>query len=127
MEIRNSVEDLKAPSRRKITDLTFGYDFYPEHKMENALGMHIRYSPLTQEVNGTFSEVGQLSGALKIDWGQLPSEINQKLGTLEKVLASYLPSYEISAAGGGTLVAKATIHEVFCNYYMKPLQAHPLN
>lgn len=126
MEIRESIQgDLKGPLRRRISDLRLGYDFCPEDKKENFLCLSIHYSPLTQEVDGTFSAVSQLSGNVSIDWGKVSPEINQKLKTLEKILASHLPSYEINVTADDTLITKATIRQAFCHYNALPPTGKP--
>ncbi len=124
IENHNSVENIKAASPRKISDLSFGYDFYAEEKGENFLCLNIRYTPLIQETDGRFSEVSQLSGYASVDWGRnLPPEIYQKLETLRRVVMSFLPSYEINV--GGSLKIQPTIREIFCNYYTKPPKGIP--
>lgn len=120
-ENHNSVDNVKATSPRRISDLSFSWEFYPENKTENFLYLGIQYCPLIQSADGSCSEIGQLSGHFNLDWGgQLPLEIKQKLDTLEKVVAPLLPSYEINVTSSIPLTVEPTIREIFCNYFTKP-------
>ena len=103
----HSVETM-ATSNRRISDLNFGYQFYLKDRADNYLCLVINYLPLIQLKNGTYSKIGQLSGNFSVDWGELPSEIISKLETLERIIASFLPSYEINVTGKEPLVIKAT-------------------
>jgi len=124
IENHNSVENIKAASPRRISDLSFGYDFHPEERGENFLCLNIQYTPLIQKTDGSFSSVSQLSGYVSVDWGRnLPPEIYQKLETLQRVVMSFLPSYEINV--GGSLKIQPTIREIFCHYYTKPPKGVP--
>lgn len=121
IENHNSGEDMQAMSPRRVSDLRFSWDFHPENKIENYLCLGIQYFPLIQNTDGTYSEISQLSGYSSLDWGaQLPIGIKQKLDTLERVLASLLPSYEVNVGGSTPLTIKPIIHEIFCHYRGAP-------
>lgn len=125
IENHNLAQSAMATSHKRISDLKFGYQFLPQRKAEDNLCLSIQYSPLIQDEDGMFSEVSQLSGNFKIDWGTLPSDINQKLETLERIAASLLPSYEIPVMGSDSLVIRAIVSEIFCRYDTKPPSGVP--
>lgn len=125
IENQNSAESMKAASPRKVSDLSFEYSCHLVDKIENFLCLAIQYCPLVQEVDGSFSEVSQLSGHFNLDWGQLPLEINQKLETFERLVNVLLPSYEINVGSGGSLKVQPIIREIFCTYFTKPPTAVP--
>jgi len=117
---------MQATSPRRVSDLTFSWEFYPENKKENFLYLGIQYCPLIQNADGTYSSISQLSGRFNLDWGeQLPLEIKQKLDTLERVAAPLLPSYEINVTGSVPLTVEPTIREIFCYYLTKPPTGTP--
>lgn len=107
-------------SPKRISDLRFEYQFLPEHEIENYLAVSISYCPLIREEDGSFYEAIQLSGHLDVDWQQLPAEISQKLRSLERVIASFLPTYEMNTASSSSLKIQSTIRSIFCTYFTKP-------
>ena len=112
---------MQVTSPRRVSDLSFSWQFYPENKSENFLYLGIQYCPLIQNADRTYSEISQLSGQFNLDWGgQLPLEIKQKLDAFERVVVPLLPSYEIGMTGSTPLTAKPAIREIFCNYFTKP-------
>jgi hypothetical protein len=120
-ENRDSGEDMQAISPRRVSDLSFLWEFYPESKIENWLCLRITYYPLTQNTEGIYSNIEQLYGNLSLDWGaKLPLEIKQKLDTLERVIAPLLPSYEVNMTGSTPLIVKPIIREIFCHCLTKP-------
>ena len=120
VENYNSVEGTKAASPRTVSDLLLSYHFYPQNRGENFLSLHIGYKPLIEEADGTFSVVIQLSGTYDLDWGDLPPEIIQKLETLERILVSFLPSYQVSIASINSLKVGPIIREIICMYRTSP-------
>jgi len=122
----DSAEGMKAASSRRISDLTFEYHFYTGRRSGQGKELHIQYIPLTQEDDGNFSDVRQLSGYIRLDdWAQVPPEICQKLETLERVVAPLLPSYEIDVDRSGSLKIAPTINEIFATYFTKPPTGTP--
>ncbi len=104
---------------RKISVLEFGYEFCTGRNVGVKKSVVINYCPLVQDERGNFTEVGQLSGQVRLeDWGRVPPELSQKLEALEKVCTTLLPSYEVDV--DGTLRIEAIITEIFSNYYTKP-------
>ncbi len=115
------MESRKAASSRRILDLEFGYNFYIRSWAGRQNELNIFYTPLTQEDDGNFFDVVQLSGRIRLaDWTQLPLEICQKLGTLEKVVAPLLRSYEIDVDNRESLKIVPTIDEILVHYLTKP-------
>lgn len=122
----NSGEGMQVTSPRRVADLSFLWNFYPEDKKENFIYLGIRYRPLIQNADETYSDISQLSGDFNLDWGeQLPLEIKQKLDTLERVVAPLLPSYEINVTGSIPLTIAPIINQIFCHYLTKPPAGTP--
>jgi len=112
-------------SPRRISDLIFSFSFHSLHDVKRSPALYVQYSPLILDVNGSLSEVQMLFGDFALVWEKLPSGIHQKLETLEKVVATLLPSYEVDAMRSGPLALEATIRGVECEYRTKPPENRP--
>lgn len=108
-----------AGAPKRISDLIFEYRFTPG-QLGQQKSLYIQYTPLVQESTDTFSDVNQLSGSLAMNWENLPFTIQQKLETLERLIITILPSYEIDVGRSTALSLGPLINEIFCIYYTKP-------
>ena len=119
-EDNNPSRDSDLSSSRKIVDLTFSFRALGLHDIYRRAKMVVEYSSLIRDAAGNLSEVQVLSGSFKFNLDELPVDVSQKLESLEKVVASLLPSYEVGVTDFDSLTLGASIREILCSYLTKP-------
>jgi hypothetical protein len=124
-EGRSPSGDNASSSPKRIFDLLFSFNLHSLHDTKEGPWLYLQYYPLIQDDNGNLSEVHMLLGDFALEVGKLPDGIRQKLETLEKVVATLLPSYEVDAMHSAHLTLEATIRGVECEYGTKPPENRP--
>ena len=97
MSLRNddSGEGANFFSSQRISELRLGYHICRLDRTNKSPQLNVDYSPLIQNTDMNFSEVRQLSGGFGLRAEDLPIEIQQRIVTLQKVVASSLPRIKL--------------------------------